>query len=165
MKKFLLLTAIVSVASVAAIAPAMAKPPRGGDGDGGSSTATGTITVNASTKAKCLAPAAITAQLGNYDGTAPATNSGNISFKCTNGTNATVALRSASTNGSDNGLLSANNGTPIKYSFTGNGSTGVGSGLGSTAGFISTEYTITVPADQNPIPAAYTDTINVSVNY
>ena len=154
MKKFLLLTAIASVASVAAVAPVMAQ------------SAISTITVNAATTKACLAPAAITVALGEYNGTAAITNTGAISFKCTNTTPATVVLTSASTALNGSGELRNTAGTtPIAYSFTGNNTTVVGSGLGTTASFINAAYGIAVAADQNPVPASYTDTINVSVNY
>jgi spore coat protein U-like protein len=155
MKKFLLLTAIACTAAVSAVAPAMA------------GTSTGTITIGASTAALCTAPVTAPVALGNYDGTtAVGPIAASVVFRCTNTTKGTVTLTSASTGAINGGTLNTlvPNLTPITYSFTGDGLFATGTGL--TAGNdISTPVTVSIAAGQNPIPATYADTINVTVTY
>ncbi len=155
MKKFLLLTAIACTASLAAVAPAMAQ-----------STTTGTITVGAGTAALCTAPTAVSVALGNYNGTGVATGSTDVTFRCTATTPATVTLLSASAGGTTTGgkLSSPAGTTPINYTFTGNNTPVTGTGL-SAGQDITVPVGVNVAAGQNPAPATYEDTINVTVTY
>ena len=161
MKKILLLSTIAGVAaSVAAVTPAMSSQTPT------NTTAPSNITVSATTLPLCTAPGNINVPLGQYNGTTTITATNNILFKCTNGTTGTVALTSASTSNNTNGILVSPAGTtPIVYTFTGNGSSGVGTGLTASASNISIPSVISVPIGQNPAPGNYSDTISVTVSY
>jgi spore coat protein U-like protein len=159
MKKFLLLTAIASVASVAAVAPAMAVD-----------TLPGTITVNAGTAASCTQPSNVTVSLGNYNGTAAvAATAATVSFKCTLGTPATVAFSSVSTSSATGGTLLGGNAslpaTPIAYTYTTNVPVTVGTGLIPAATALTATASVAIAAGQNPTVGSYTDDIKVTVSY
>ena len=161
MKKILLLSTIAGIAaSVAAVAPAMSLPVN--------TTTAGTINVSATTLPLCTAPGNINVALGQYNGTTTIAATNNILFKCTSGTTGTVTLTSANatTNPNTSGnLVSPAGTTPIAYTFTGNGSSGIGTGLTASASNISIPSVISVPTGQNPIPGSYSDTISVTVSY
>jgi spore coat protein U-like protein len=152
MKKFLLLTAIASVASVAAVAPAMAQ------------SVTSSFTVGAGAPKSCTTPSALNVGLGNYDGTAAVTQNNTITFKCTNTTPATVTLLSTNAPSNTGGNLK-NGANTIAYTMTGNGSTATGSGITAGAAAISVLSAVTVAAGQNPVPGAYSDTVSITVTY
>lgn len=156
MKKFLLLTAIASVASVAAVAPAMAD------------TTTGNFQVNATTVKSCTAPSASTVTISSYDGTAAVAGTTNVVFKCTNSTSATVTLRPANAVavGTTGTLKNSGAGvtTPITYTLATTNATQLGTGL-SGATDITVPVTVTADANQNPIPAIYSDIVGVTVTY
>jgi spore coat protein U-like protein len=156
MKKFLLLTAIASATSVAAVAPAMANeiPPAGG-----------VVTVNATTTKFCTTPSNITVSLGEYNGTAAVgPNPGAVNFRCTNTTPATVVFSSASTASATGGKL-LNGANNIVYTYTTAGTSVIGTGLATAANDLTSTANISIAAGQNPVPGSYSDTINVSVNY
>jgi spore coat protein U-like protein len=160
MKKFLLLTAIASAASVAAVAPAIANEAPAG----------GVITVNAITTKFCTTPSNITIPLGEYNGTvAVGPTAANVTFKCTNGTAATVAFSSASTSSGNSGNLLGGNpalpATPIAYTYSTSGTSGTGNGLNSAAAALTSTANISIAAGQAPTVGSYTDTINVTVSY
>jgi spore coat protein U-like protein len=147
MKKFLLLTAIASVASVAAVAPAMADV-----------TTAGTFTLGATTTKLCIAPSASNIALGEYNGTVAVTGTTTIKYKCTNSTPSTLTITSA-----NGGLLKdgANS-----FAYTGSAAApGNGFGVNASAANVTSVYTATVAADLAPVPGNYTDTLSVVVNY
>ena len=159
MKKILLLSTIAGVAaSVAAVAPAMSQTV--------TTTTPSTINVSATTVPLCTAPGNATIALGQYNGISTITAPNNVVFKCTNGTVGTVTLTSASTSSNTDGTLVSPAGTtPIAYTFTGNGSSGIGTGLTASASNISIPSVVSVAAGLNPIPGNYSDTIAVTVSY
>jgi spore coat protein U-like protein len=154
MKKFLLLTAIACTATVSAVAPAMADV-----------TPAASIAVSTTVAKSCTTPTALAATVNGYDGTAVQTATSTIEFKCTKNTVATVNLKSASTNSADGGSLSAGGADTLIYSLTGNGVERTGTGLSVGQPFLSTSAVVTVAADQDVEPAAYTDTVSVTVSY
>ena len=162
MKKILLLSTIAGVAaSVAAVTPAMSSQTAPTN-----TTTPSTINVSATTVPLCTAPGNATIALGQYNGISTITAPNNVVFKCTNGTVGTVTLTSASTSQNDSGkLVSPAGTTPIAYTFTGNGSSGIGTGLTASASNISIPSVISVAAGLNPIPGNYSDTIAVTVSY
>jgi spore coat protein U-like protein len=158
MKKFLLLTAIASAASVAAVAPVMAN---GYPANSRSST----VTINANTSKSCTTPSNLTIPLGEYDGTAAiGPIAANVTFKCTNGTPATVAFSSASTGSANSGNL-IGGAVPIAYTFAATGTSGTGNGLNTSAAALTSTANISIAADQSPSVGPKTDNLNVTVSY
>jgi spore coat protein U-like protein len=156
MKKFLLLTAIACTATVSAVAPAMSQ----------TITAAGSIGVTSGVLASCTAPTAVAATVAGYDGTAVKTATSAITFKCTKSTVGTVKLKSASTNSSTGGTLSAGvPGETLTYTVSGDGVTRTGAGLSVAQPDLSVTSTISVAAEQDVVPGAYTDTVAVTVSY
>ncbi len=153
MKKFLALTVLVAAASVAAVAPAMA------DTKGGS------FNVNTRVERNCTNPSAANIGLPNYDGTAAVTGSTTVKYKCTNGTDATLTLKSKSTTTLGSGNLKDGNGNSIPYTFDNSTTNATGDGVTSTGTVLGTKTTITVPAGVNPPAGSFSDDIDALVTY
>jgi spore coat protein U-like protein len=160
-KKLLISTLVGISATVAAVAPAMAQ----------TATATGNINVSSTTTKLCTDPVAAPLNLGEYNGTVAVSGSSNVTFKCTNTTPATVTISTISSGAASGtaGKLTATNGitnTPIDYtmSITSGGSQ-TGAGLGTSVPDLITVVGFNVPANQNPVPGPYSDTVSVTVTY
>jgi spore coat protein U-like protein len=155
MKNIVALTVLSVAATFAAVAPAMADTLPGG----------ASIGVSSEVVKSCTTPGDVVADLGLYKVGIDNVESKQVKFKCTNGTPATITLKSASTGGSGAGKLFNGTSTSsfLTYTFTGNNGGGTGAGLGSTAGSIAVDVDITIPKDQNPVVGTFNDTIAVTV--
>jgi hypothetical protein len=146
MKKFLLLTAIACTATVSAVAPAMA----------------GDITVSGTVNKSCTQPAATSASIAGYDGTADVSVSSPIKFRCTKNTVGTVSIPATGT------LTGVGTVDTLTYKTTANGLTATGTGLSGGAtptNVLTVANTVTVEKDQDVEPAAYSGTVAVSISF
>jgi hypothetical protein len=147
MKKFLALTAFVTTATLAAVAPAM------------SQTASGSIAVTTTFAASCIAPTTATAPV-TYDGINPGSGTSTFSYKCTKNTPVTVSV---GTGGNLIGTGTNPDTLPYTASVTA-GALGTGNGLSAGATALNATATIAVPV-KDVTPDTYSTNLPITLTY